>query len=170
MNGLGNILDKPSNSKSGIHMTKTSEEETIPVCHEPRAQHTIHHLLDVTDAYHNSHPLLDYLPSSTAWIPPPPCHLYLDRLVFKFIPEQRLDRITRKDPKILHLTRPSPSLKPRHQMAEKAKILMTKTIHTRGSDGPPHHQRPRSAVSALTLHFFLPLEERTPAMILLLLE
>ena len=40
-----------------------SEEEAIPASHEPRTQHTIHHLLDVANADHNLHPLLDYLSS-----------------------------------------------------------------------------------------------------------
>ena len=41
------------------------EEKTTSAIHEPRTQHTIHHLPDAADADHNLHPLLDYLPSST---------------------------------------------------------------------------------------------------------
>jgi hypothetical protein len=45
-------------------MTKMSEEEIILVIHVPQTQHTIHHLSYTTDADHNLHPLLNYLPSS----------------------------------------------------------------------------------------------------------
>ena len=88
--------------------TKTLEEETIPTSHEPQPQHMIRHLLDATNANHNLHSLLDYLPSftsaleqmsshrrsprthkSTTRMLSSPRYPSLNRLVYKFIHNHR---------------------------------------------------------------------------------